>query len=164
MFVDDDYDGERREDDSGLPSDGHCPPEKRCKPHGTSMLDMVAGAKLGIAKKVKPVLVRVPRIKPQGGGASPEHYLEAVAMADSAFTGDSGETRAILSLSWVYSSDIFMVGEFLTRPIFELWKLRLYKILKSLVRKGVFVVTGSGNNAEVCSSCLVLEVYTNTQI
>lgn len=156
MFVNDDYDGKKHEDDSGMPIGGYCSPgDTSCQSHGTSMLGAVAGAKLGIAKKVKPVLVRMPRKYQTGAGASPQNFLEGVYAVDDAITENSRETQAILSLSWYYDFQGYsaQVGEHLTESAYEIWKFRLYSVLKSLIRKGVFVVTGTGNRRVVRSCC-----------
>lgn len=151
LHVRQDYDGQNHEDDSGLPLGGHCPRGTHCNPHGTSMLGMVASKNLGIAKKVNPVVVRVPRKKQGGRGYSAQDFLDGVSKVNDVFTDDSGKTRAILSLSWYYDQALFAseVDHF-TGTGFYLWKAQLHRLLKNLIRKGVFVVTGSGNKADVC--------------
>lgn len=160
MFVGKDYDNQNHKDDSGVPLDGRCKPGKKCNPHGTTMLGMVAGAKLGIAKKVKPVLVRVPRRSEFGGGASPMDYLEGVSLVNDAFNGKSKETKAILSLSWCYTLALYTGGvqNTLAQSGFEIWKIRLYRLITSLIEKGVFVVTGSGNSGVVCCDHTKIEI------
>ena len=118
------------------------------------MLGMVVGKGLGVSKKVAPVVVRVPRKSEFGRGANAEHYLQGVSMVNDAIKGDSAQTRAILSLSWYYDQKLFSseVGDTMVEAAFELWQLRLYKLLTNLVQKGVFVVTGSGNSEVVCST------------
>ncbi|KAK2799489.1 hypothetical protein FQN50_008461 [Emmonsiellopsis sp. PD_5] len=146
MFVADDYDGKNYKDDSGTPIGGKCIQGENCNPHGTSMLGFVAGKRIGIAKKVKPYIVRVPRRKQNGSGGTPDDYLRGVAMVNDAFTGDSGTVRAILNLSWRYNLALFKQGApEATDQDFEVWKERLHVHITSLIRKGVFVVTGSGN-------------------
>ncbi|KAK2787714.1 hypothetical protein FQN53_004737 [Emmonsiellopsis sp. PD_33] len=146
MFVADDYDGKKHKDDGGTPIGGKCIQGQNCNPHGTSMLGFVAGKRVGIAKKVKPYIVRVPRRKQSGSGGTPDDYLRGVALVNDAFTGDSGTVRAILNLSWRYNLQLFKQGApEATNQDFEVWKERLHVHITSLIRKGVFVVTGSGN-------------------
>ncbi|KAF6801061.1 hypothetical protein CSOJ01_12012 [Colletotrichum sojae] len=104
LFVGNDYDGKQHRDDSGAKLGGACDPEK-CNPHGTSILSVLAGANLGIVKKVKPMVVRAPRRQADGSGSTDQEVDES----------------------------------------FELFKTRLRAILRNLIRKGLFVVTGSGN-------------------
>ncbi|KAK2766892.1 hypothetical protein FQN54_006206 [Arachnomyces sp. PD_36] len=145
MFVGKDYDGEEHEDDSGVPLGGHCVNGLQCNPHGTGMLGAVAGAKLGVAKKVTPVLVRVPRRKKLGSGASPENYLEGVAMVDNSIQSGTTDTQAILSLSWYFDNELYFGRVDRDHKSFGLFRQALYQLLTSLIRKGLFVVTGSGN-------------------
>ena len=116
------------------------------------MLGMVVGKGLGVSKKVTPVVVRVPRKSEFGRGANAEHFLEGVSMVNDAIKGDSAKTRAILSLSWYYDQTLFAseVDDTIVEGAFELWQIRLYRLLTNLIKKGVFVVTGSGNSEVVC--------------
>ncbi|EFW19513.1 conserved hypothetical protein [Coccidioides posadasii str. Silveira] len=145
VFVEKDYDGQYHRDDAGVPLNGVCEPGY-CNPHGTGMLGMIAGANLGVAKKVKPWVVRVPRKNKRGGGFTPQHFLEGVARVNDMILGDSKTTRAILSLSWSYDSEKFIKGSDASTDDFETWRVRFHGILRTLIQKGVFVVTGSGNN------------------
>ncbi|TPX20804.1 hypothetical protein DIZ76_016700 [Coccidioides immitis] len=145
VFVEKDYDGQYHRDDAGVPLNGVCEPGY-CNPHGIGMLGMIAGANLGVAKKVKPWVVRVPRKNKRGGGFTPQHFLEGVARVNDMILGDSKTTRAILSLSWSYDSEKFIKGSDASTDDFETWRVRFHGILRTLIQKGVFVVTGSGNN------------------
>ncbi|KAF6823680.1 hypothetical protein CMUS01_10593 [Colletotrichum musicola] len=153
LFVGNDYDGKQHRDDSGAKLGGACDPEK-CNPHGTSMLSVLAGANLGIAKKVKPIVVRAPRRHEDGSGASPEDWLETLVVIHNLFPNESEMTLAIVSMSWTYSLLKYKRSWMGTNPqstdqevaeSFELFKTRLRAILRNLIRKGLFVVTGSGN-------------------
>ncbi|EGE83610.2 hypothetical protein BDDG_06554 [Blastomyces dermatitidis ATCC 18188] len=62
-------------DDAGMPRNGICPPARTRIPHGTTMLGAVMGAKLGIAKKIKPYIVRTPRRDPRGSNPMAEDYV-----------------------------------------------------------------------------------------
>lgn len=159
LFVGNDYDGKQHRDDSGAKLGGACDPEK-CNPHGTSMLSVLAGANLGIAKKVKPIVVRAPRRHEDGSGASPEDWLETLVVIHNLFPNESEMTLAIVSMSWTYSllkykrSWMEMNPQSTDQEVaesFELFKTRLRAILRNLIRKGLFVVTGSGNTGAVSS-------------
>jgi hypothetical protein len=158
IFVGEDYDGQQHRDDSGAPLGGAC--RGPCKAHGTAMLGMIAGKNLGVSKRVKPYIVRVPRMSPSGGSTSPHVWLEGVAkVLDSILEQErispqhNHQTRAILSLSWYYNKELFEKGSGLERkpnPLsFEEWISRLHSLLTTLISKGVFVVTGSGNSLGV---------------
>ncbi|EEP77496.1 predicted protein [Uncinocarpus reesii 1704] len=158
LFAGPDYDGKEHKDDSGTPLGGFCsvtgPP---CNPHGTAMLSVIAGYKLGVVKRIKPIIVRIPRRDESGGGSTPIDWLNGLGKILDAFPNDSEKTRAIVSLSWIYSPGLF---EKSVRRAFDLkqieqsdmevawmrWQTRMYELLTSLVRKGVFVVVGSGND------------------
>ncbi|KAF0323324.1 hypothetical protein GQ607_009442, partial [Colletotrichum asianum] len=159
MFVGNDFDGEQRRDDAHTPASGFC--EKKCDAHGTAMLSLVAGKDIGIAKRVKPIIVRVPRKMPEGGGASPEDYLAGLFMIDEAIPDNSDIARAILSLSWGYTFEMFhgkrlqnsavdgtidMESE---RAQFGLYRKKMHRTLTSLVKKGFLVVTGAGNKGVI---------------
>jgi hypothetical protein len=128
------------------------------------MLGMVAGWKLGIAKRVKPILVRVPRRRDTGHGATAEDYLAGVGKLIDIFAESSQSTRAIVSLSWNFNQERYIGGlggtpsDPVFGPTFELdalfpyWQMRLQDLLKSLVERGFFVVTGSGNEVVVRST------------
>ncbi|KAK2763346.1 hypothetical protein FQN54_009982 [Arachnomyces sp. PD_36] len=144
IFVRDDYDGKQTKDDSGAPLGGKC--VGKCKPHGTTMLSLVAGKRLGIAKKVKPYLVRMPRMKKSGRGAGPEYWLRGVSIVGDQFTDNSETVRAIINLSFHYSLEKFQGGQpGATEEAYDVWTRRLNAHITSLIQKGVFVVTGSGN-------------------
>ncbi|KAF4874181.1 Subtilisin-like protease 3 [Colletotrichum siamense] len=155
MFVGNDFDGEQRRDDAHTPASGFC--ETKCDAHGTAMLSLLAGKDIGIAKRVKPIIVRVPRKMPAGGGASPEDYLAGLFMIDEAIPDNSDITRAVLSLSWGYTFEMFhgkrlrnsaiegttnMESE---RAQFGLYRTNMHRTLTSLINKGFLVVTGAGN-------------------
>ncbi|KLJ09918.1 hypothetical protein EMPG_09922 [Blastomyces silverae] len=134
-------------DDAGLPRNGICPPGRTCNPHGTAMLGAVVGAKLGIAKKIKPYIVRTPRRDPRGSNPVGEDYVLGLSKISDRYSDNSRETRAILSMSF-----ILMQKEFLRTPFkdrgpndFDVLIKRVYVLLTDLVRKGIFPVTGAGN-------------------
>ncbi|PGH04870.1 hypothetical protein AJ79_06955 [Helicocarpus griseus UAMH5409] len=136
LFVDNDYDGQKHKDDSGTPIGGKCGPVY-CNPHGTSMLGPVAGKRLGVSKRAKPYIVRVPRRDEKGGGATPEDYLQGVSLVNDLFTDSSQTVRAILNLSWRYDFGLFKQGvvDGITNEDFEVWTLRLHALITALIQK-----------------------------
>ncbi|KAF5500243.1 Subtilisin-like protease 3 [Colletotrichum siamense] len=157
IFVGEDIDGQQNRDDSNIQQNGECASPVHCKAHGTAMLSIIAGANIGIAKKVKPIMVRVPRRQKKGGGASPEQWLSALSAVDDAIPDKSGTTRAILCMAQGHQSEDFRRDwvkknkekvQDAEKEAFEQWarfRLRMHRILTSLIAKGVFIVTGSGN-------------------
>ena len=101
------------------------------------MLDKVGGNKFGIAKKVNPVIVKVPR----GGG--PEGWLDSFRKVyddyKPRYDADPTHATAVLSISWGYP------GSLLPADIRDEWKDELKGLLQRLVAMGVLPVTGSGN-------------------
>ncbi|KAH0435727.1 hypothetical protein CcaCcLH18_04681 [Colletotrichum camelliae] len=157
IFVDEDIDGQQNRDDSNIQQNGECASPVHCKAHGTAMLSIIAGAHIGIAKKVKPIMVRVPRRQSKGGGASPEHWLSALSAVDDAIPDQSATTRAILCMAQGHKFEDFRKDwerqnkdkvQDTEKEASDQWahfRLRMHRILSSLIAKGVFIVTGSGN-------------------
>ncbi|KAF3807936.1 hypothetical protein GCG54_00007672 [Colletotrichum gloeosporioides] len=157
IFIGEDFDGQQNRDDSNIQQNGECASPVHCKAHGTAMLSIIAGANIGIAKKVKPIMVRVPRRQKKGGGASPEQWLSALSAVDDAIPDQSATTRAILCMAQGHQSENFRRDWVMQnkgkvqdaeKEAFEQWarfRLRMHRILTSLIAKGVFIVTGSGN-------------------
>lgn len=104
-------------------------------PHGTCMLDKVAGNKYGVAKKVNPVVVRVPN-------QTPEAYLDTVRRirADYEPIHDQNPTtaRTIINMSWGFTREQLGEG-------FLQWVEELAGLLQLLISKGALVVVPSGN-------------------
>ena len=148
MFVEPmDFDGPARKDDSATRVDGYCDPSLvKCKTHGTSMLGFVTGSYLGASKNVQPWVVRVPRKREGGGGATPNDWLRGVAMINEKITEKTEVTQAIVSLSWMFG-----VGDIVPDSRLREWQKKLETEITQLIEKGVFVVTGSGNSAIVSS-------------
>ena len=147
MFVDDDFDGPARQDDSGTDVDGKCRTEDG-KVHGTSMLGFVTGRHLGLSKNVEPWLVRMPRRNPNGKGSTPYDWIRGLSMINQRITERSETTQAVVLLSWLYD---FRTLRGRGREFLLAWEEDLFNEINNLIEKGVFVVTGSGNNEEVSS-------------
>ncbi|KAK1852424.1 hypothetical protein CCHR01_04970 [Colletotrichum chrysophilum] len=175
IFVGKDFDGQQHRDDSYIPEGGRCPPVGLCKPHGTSMLSIIAGAKIGIAKKAKPIMVHVPRRRKEGGGAKPRDWIDAMSAVANAFSDKSATTRAILCMAQGHRFEDFKMdwesrnkeeGQDKEKLLSEAWILfrkSMHEILTDLVAKGVFIVTGAGTDGVSCWSwerlILVMEVH-----
>lgn len=110
------------------------------------MLALIAGPNVGVAKKVKPYVVRVPRRKQNGGGSKPDDWLAGVAKVLDRFDKPSKTTLAILNLSWSWDEDTYERHPLKGDDDFLRFRNRLADLLNRLVENGVFVVTGSGNN------------------
>lgn len=136
-----------QKDDSATRPDGTCKPTG-CKPHGTSMLGFVTGRHLGSSKNVEPWVVRVPRRSQNGGGTRMEDWVRAIHLINERITEKSEVTQAIVSLSWNLRTGDFgnVSGAYMT----DLAR-RLAGGIAELLEKGVFVVTGTGNKADVSS-------------
>lgn len=123
------------------------------KGHGTCMLSLVCGANVGVAKRVKPWVVRVPRRVPDGGtaataigGSTAEDYVDGVSAVLDALAGSSGtsaQTEAILLMSWSYARPQFKGPD--GEDESDGFRVRLWQLLTALVNKGVLPITGSGN-------------------
>ncbi|PGH04727.1 hypothetical protein AJ79_07006 [Helicocarpus griseus UAMH5409] len=146
IHIDEDYDRTKPLDDAALPKDGKCF-GSMCSSHGTSMLSLIAGAKLGIAKRVKPYVVRSPRRQPKGNKPMGEDYLVGLSMICDRVSGNSQTTRAIVSLSFIIDEKDFTNTPFNDRvpEDFRVFRKRLYQLLTDLIRKSVFPVAGAGN-------------------
>ncbi|KAK8010064.1 glucan -beta-glucosidase protein [Apiospora arundinis] len=146
-FIHVDPDLDNHEDDSGLNVDQVCLHDNKnlCITHGTSMLGFVAGAHLGVAKNVKPYLVRVPRRHPWGGGAKPSDWLKGVAAVLDRYPQKSRTTVAVLGLSWYWTEEGYAQDLDPKEQAFRGYRLRLATLIEMLIERGVLVVTGSGN-------------------
>ncbi|KAK2808540.1 hypothetical protein FQN50_004571 [Emmonsiellopsis sp. PD_5] len=148
-----DYDGQTHQDDSSTPAPGFTLPmgAQSPKSHGTCMLSRVGGFKNGVAKKVSPVVVRVPRRHQFGGGARITDYLEGVStVLDD--VGTQGK-RAILLMAFYYPrinpiTNLPLFRDFEGRDDSDGFRIRLRDLLRELIRRGVYPVTGAGNGGK----------------
>ncbi|KAK6827401.1 hypothetical protein PG987_010742 [Apiospora arundinis] len=158
IHVGKDYDGEEHKDDSYLPVSQACPQvivpfdpfeegngHKLCTSHGTSMLSFVTGNYLGTSKTIKPYLVRIPRLDPDGRGAKPSHWLDAVSLVSKTVPAKSDKTVAILSLAWHWVEEEYIKAAGYEQTDFTGWRRGLGTMIQTLIEHGVFVVTGAGN-------------------
>ena len=127
----------------------------RIPAHGTAMLSLAAGNTLGVAKKVSPVLVRMPRRNPLGRGFTQEDFLDGLGQIFDDMTITGSQVSAIVLLSLAYPKEEFnrrnSVGDWLRDDNGNLiddsfgWSTRCKALLKGIAEKGGLVVTGAGN-------------------
>ncbi|KAF4421440.1 Subtilisin-like protease 1 [Colletotrichum fructicola] len=124
IFVGEDFDGQQHRDDSNIPKGGRCPPVGKW-----------------IAKKAKPIMVRVPRREKQGGGATPEDWIDAMS---------AGHKFDDFKSDWEKTNK--KEGQDNEKLISEAWiifRKSMHGILTGLIEKGFFIVTGAGNGAAI---------------
>lgn len=131
------------------------------KAHGTSMLSLVAGKTVGVAKNIDPILVRFPRSSVEHfGGQTPEDWLRGI----SKIYDDLGK-QVTLSIS---TTAIVLMATYWPRSAFRQknnarddirgpdgnyidesagFEISAGQMLKELISRGALVVTGSGNIA-----------------
>ncbi|KAI1390516.1 peptidase S8/S53 domain-containing protein [Hypoxylon trugodes] len=141
---------ENAEDDSGMD------PLQLCtegKSHGTAMLSLVTGERLGVSKAVKPYLVRVPRCRVPtvtsgnaSSGATLEHWLEAVSKVCDHLTETSAETKAIMLMAFQVERKALVRHGVDHAKGFD---CRIFFLLQNLVSMGVLPITGAGNNTQM---------------
>ncbi|KAH7139640.1 hypothetical protein B0J13DRAFT_638583 [Dactylonectria estremocensis] len=147
-----DWDGQSRQDDSYTDLGANA----ILSSHGTSMLSLVAGKTVGVAKNINAHIARLPRKRATGMGFTPEDYLETLAEVNERMTGDGSTASGVLLLAQMYQRNFFyrLKGDGTTNPLtlngatfdesfgFE-W--RLHTLLEQIMAKGNIVVTGAGN-------------------
>lgn len=116
------------------------------------MLSKASGKQYGSAKNVRPVIVRAAtRTGPGQVTQRSENYLEGVAkVLDDVGNGK----KAILSMSWYYPRRVdgrwmFPDPNDSQQDGSSGFQIRLRMMIRELVRRGVYPITGSGNNGLV---------------
>lgn len=121
--------------------------------HGTCMLARAAGHKLGVAKNVSPIIVRVPKYTNEI-----EYYMEGLRriVEDTKSKKRAGSPLSVLSLSiyWPRHRD---GGELMFKNTdgsdgYDTIRGTMRGLLRLLVSQGVVPVTGSGNTGAVSVS------------
>ncbi|KAI1204616.1 peptidase S8/S53 domain-containing protein [Annulohypoxylon truncatum] len=149
LHVGEDVGGGSARDDSGTD-----PTQQftTAKAHGTSMLSLVTGRDVGVSKRVKPYLVRMPRRHiPTGtagdrsGHPTNEDWLEAISKVNDHLITRSNEAKAIALLAFHIPRESFMRDGEDHSAGFD---ARMRYLLKDLICKGVLPITGSGNYLE----------------
>jgi len=110
------------------------------------MLSLVAGYSLEVAKRLTPILARVPRRNRGGGGATSEDWLATLAAInddlDQYQAGSTTTATAIVLMAIYWPLTLFIVDGTDNSPVIAKgWA----GILNSMVGKGAMLVTGSGN-------------------
>ncbi|KAF2159857.1 hypothetical protein M409DRAFT_60451 [Zasmidium cellare ATCC 36951] len=120
--------------------------------HGTTMLSLVAGDTVGVAKSADLIAVRMPRRAPLGGGFTAEDFLEGLEQVSRDLEDSSSTTRAVVLLAHHYLLERFIRREPGGAPVqpvtydYQGWEGNLIRLLNNLISKGALIVTGSGNN------------------
>jgi hypothetical protein len=118
------------------------------KGHGTAMLSIVAGSKLGVAKRVTPILARVPRGIRGVLSITAEDWLRNLkAINDDLdkhhFNIRGQPASAVVLMAIYYPRRLWVVdGVDNSLAVAKQWAA----VLSSMVEKGAILVTGSGND------------------
>lgn len=113
--------------------------------HGTCMLDRAAGHLHGVAKKIDPIIVRIPTLR-----TAIEYYMQGLRhiLYD---LGDGKRSVLLMALYWPrYEAG----GAFVFRGEdgsdgYDAVRKTMGDLLREITKKGVTVVTGSGNKGLV---------------
>lgn len=122
--------------------------------HGSGMLAHLAGKRLGKAKKINPVIVKV-------GWTKPAYvWLEGLSNVLQDVLAKGG-AKTVLNLSLHWSQELLapqwtLKDQITTNPRMVGWIDRMYALLTRLEEEGVLIVTASGNDAEVGALCICL--------
>jgi hypothetical protein len=121
--------------------------------HGTAMLSLVAGAKVGVAKQIRPILVRMPRRRKEGGGVNPLDYLDGISAVNDDVQSSTRNTQAILLMAFFLDRTTDLTSRLQDNIDFaEPYVKQMNVHLDQLINKGVLPVTGSGNQHKVSAS------------
>lgn len=140
-----DYDGRQPHDDSQVPAPGTGGAQLG---HGTAMLSLIGGATLGVAKQIRPIVVRMPRRTASGGGANPLDWLDGISAVNDDVQTTTSNTQAIMLMAIFLDRRIDLTstdGIDYTEPFVT----QMNAHLNQLINKGVLPVTGSGNGMKV---------------
>lgn len=119
---------------------------RAAKAHGTAMLSGVSGALVGVSKKVKPILVRLPQRRPSHSTSwTPQDFIDGLSAVADHYSDDSSTTRAILVLAIYYPPSEIKAGKG-WKEDFNAFLSRSRQLLERIVAKGILPVVGTGNN------------------
>jgi hypothetical protein len=115
--------------------------------HGSCMLTRAAGHKYGVAKKIDPVIVRVPSFH-----FGMEYWMQGLKHILND-VGDGKRAVLLMALYWPRKTD---GGDFVFKGIdgsdgYDTIRQKLGDLLRKLIEKGVTPVTGTGNVGLVCT-------------
>ncbi|KAK3368019.1 hypothetical protein B0H63DRAFT_565848 [Podospora didyma] len=130
--------------------------------HGTAMLSIVLGDTLGVAKRAKPYLVRLPR-RNILGGFTPEDFLEGVGRVSDELTSSGLGAVVLMAIFWPLEQFVRRDrtgmpvrldvddpggGPPIPGPTIDEsfgFDTRLKSLIENIISKGGIPVTGSGN-------------------
>lgn len=157
----DDFNGVRPKDDANTPIN---PDVEGTNAHGTAMLGAVAGNFLGVAKRVKPILVRMPRRAPNGGRWKYQDWLEGLAAINEDLGSMSGQSiSAIVLMAQCWQQEAFIrlnpgtggvERDVNDHPIYDTFgpTIAMRQQLQLLQAKGVLLITGGGNDRSLLNT------------
>lgn len=121
--------------------------------HGTAMLSLVLGNTLGVAKKVSPIIVRLPgSMLDQDGNAirvfQPEHIIIALGKVNDQLQVREGGATAPASCV------VLLAHYYPSGTVEEIWALRVWSLLEEMEKKGAILVTGQGEDNGNCAKLL----------
>lgn len=157
IHVNTDLDGRTPNDDSQTPLNQQRP--SKYKSHGTSMLSLVAGNTLGIAKQANVVIVRLPRRNADNGQFTKEDFLDGLSRIEEDIVSPADQgVSAIVLVAHAYPRDTFLRRRPSGGPlrdengndIYDIvdrasWTTRVKLVLLNIASKGGLVITGAGN-------------------
>lgn len=120
--------------------------EDDCKAHGTSMLSLVAGATVGVAKNIDPIIVRMPcRKNAQGAklGFTTADWIDGLSMVNDDLDGSS---PSVVLMATYWSRRFFKSPD--GSNDWDGFSYRHKDLLDSLASKGAVLVTGTGNEGK----------------
>ena len=112
--------------------------------HGSAMLSLVTGKTVGVAKRVKPIVVRLPVHWTQDRNGNPlyqgytkENWIDALGrvLDNLGEKHQDQATSVVLLATYFPASSLVEPGGFLTRA---------WNQIEELAKRGAVVVTGSG--------------------
>lgn len=119
------------------------------------MLGAVAGNTLGVAKKIKPILVRMPRRYSFGKGFTKEDWLDGITAIQSRLTTSGPGVSSIVLIAQGWPDEAFALrrpdGSFILddnnhQIISDLeFNVRTKALLAAIAESNALVITGSGN-------------------
>lgn len=120
--------------------------EDDCKAHGTSMLSLVAGATVGVAKNIDPIIVRMPCRKTDKGARlafTTADWIDGLSMVNDDLDGSS---PSVVLMASYWSPHFFKSPDGLND--WDGFSYRHKDLLDSLASKGAVLVTGTGNEGK----------------
>lgn len=104
------------------------------------MLSLVAGTLTGVAKDIDPVIVPFPH-----SPITPDEWLQRLAVISNDLGTESSVATSVLLLAVYFPREEFSHDKAYHDVDVDGFRTEAYLLLRELVRKGVVLVTGSGN-------------------